>query len=69
MENFLIKPKFYILHSTLYIHKSLRMRSIGGGSARGWFLAAACAGGRSLPPRLRRFVHKNRGLLRAECKM
>ena len=22
MENFLIKPKFYILHSTLYIHKS-----------------------------------------------
>ena len=28
MENFLIKPKFYILHSTLYIHKSLRMRSL-----------------------------------------
>ena len=32
MENFLIKPKFYILHSTLYIHKSPRMRSLGLGS-------------------------------------
>ena len=38
------------------------MRSLAVGSARGRVLTAAHTGRRSLPPRLRRFVHKNLGL-------
>ena len=54
--------KFFHQLEKIFVNFLKKRKPRFGGSARGKFLAAARAGSRSLPPRLRPFLHKNLGL-------